>query len=120
MGPAGMEDQVDLTRLRSRRRDKVHQKLRQQARNRFGRIPPRLDDLCAHTPQDLPADNAVRRFWTSPHNRPFTGSPVHLQLCDHLVDARHLLGDDNKSDDDDPAFEASLLRPLPSTPGHSG
>ena len=44
----------------------------------------------------------------------------HLQLGDHLVDARHLLGDYNKADDDDPAFGASLLRPLPGTHGHSG
>ncbi|KAH9997110.1 hypothetical protein BJV77DRAFT_106877 [Russula vinacea] len=76
----GWRTKVDPTRLRSRRRDKAHQKLLQQDRNRFRRIPPRLDDFCAHMPQDLPADNAVRRFWTSPHNRPFTSSSATISL----------------------------------------
>ena len=31
-------------------------------------------------PQDLPADNTVRRFWTSPHNRPFTSSSATISL----------------------------------------
>ena len=76
----GWRTKVDPTRLRSRRRDKAHQKLLQQDRNRFRRIPPRLDDFCAHMPQDLPADNAVRHFWTSPHNRPFTSSSATISL----------------------------------------
>ena len=39
-----------------------------------------MENFCSHMPQDLPADNAVRRFWTSPHNRPFTSSSATISL----------------------------------------
>jgi hypothetical protein len=55
-GPAWMEGQGrPATRPRSRRCDKVHQQIRQRARNHFRWIPPRLE-RCACMPQVLPAE----------------------------------------------------------------
>ncbi|KAH9997106.1 hypothetical protein BJV77DRAFT_1157159 [Russula vinacea] len=46
---------------------------------------------------------------TSPHKRPFID--VHLLLSDRLIDAQHLPRDHNKTDHDDPVFEASFSTP---------
>ena len=52
---------------------------------------------------------AADRNTSATHKRLFTS--VHLLLCDHLIDARHLLGlgDHNGAKDDNPAFEASFF-----------
>jgi hypothetical protein len=42
-----------------------------------------------------------------------TQEAVHLLLGDYLIDARHLLGDHIRADDEDPAFEAYCYRARP-------
>ena len=75
-----------------------------------------LDDFCARMPQDLPAENAVWRFFAkmAADRDILTQEALFFLLGNHLVDACRLLRDHNEADDDDPAFEASF------TPGHSG
>ena len=123
----GWRAKVDLQPVLDCDADKVPQKIRQQAPNRFRWVPPRLGRLLR--PQDLPAENVVQRIFawmaadrttSATHKRLLT--PVHLLLGDHLIDARHLLrlGDHNGANDDDPAFEASFFACYQARPATEG